>query len=134
MLRCIASLPPRPGRGRLREQSTLEATRASKGLMLKSGTLVDATGIAAPSAIKNSTGARGPARHQTKKGNPWHLGRKAYIGVGADSALVHTVPGTAANVNDVTPGQGLLNGEEQVVFAEAGYPGATQGPEATRVE
>ncbi len=71
---------------------------------------------------------------QTKKGNPWHLGRKAYIGVGADSALVHTVPGTAANVNDVTPGQGLLNGEEQVVFAEAGYPGATQGPEATRVE
>jgi len=81
--------------------ATINATLAKKGLMLKAGTAVDATLIAAPSSTKNSTGERDPEMHQTKKGNQWHFGMKAHIGVDAESGLVHTVIGTAANVNDV---------------------------------
>ena len=114
--------------------ATINATLAAKGLMLKTGTVVDATLIAAPSSTKNSTGERDPEMHQTKKGNQWHFGMKAHIGVDADSGLVHTVIGTAANVNDVTQGHGLLHGEETVVFADAGYQGATKRPEATGVD
>jgi IS5 family transposase len=114
--------------------ATINATLATKGLMLKTGTIVDATLIAAPSSTKNSTGERDPEMHQTKKGNQWHFGMKAHIGVDADSGLVHTVIGTAANVHDVTQGHGLLHGNEQVVFADAGYQGASKRPEATGVD
>ena len=107
---------------------------ARKGLLLKRGSIVDATIIAAPSSTKNAEGARDPEMHQTKKGNQWHFGMKAHIGVDAESGLVHTVIGTAANVNDVTQGHGLLHGEESVVFADAGYQGAAKRPEATDVE
>ena len=91
--------------------ATINATLIAKGLMLKTGTVVDATLIAAPSSAKNSSGERDPEMHQTKNGNQWHFGVKAHIGVDADSGLVHTVIGTAAHVNDVTQGQGLLRGE-----------------------
>ena len=114
--------------------ATINATLAQKGLMLKTGIVVDATLIAAPSSTKNSTGQRDPEMHQTKKGNQWHFGMKAHIGVDAESGLVHTVTGTAANVNDVTQGHGLLHGDEAVVFADAGYQGATKWPEATGVD
>jgi len=114
--------------------ATINATLIAKGLMLKTGTVVDAPLIAAPSSTKNSTGERDPEMHQIKKGNQWHFGMKAHIGVDADSALVHTVIGTAANVNDVTQGHGLLHGEEAVVFADAGYLGANKRPEATDVD
>jgi IS5 family transposase len=114
--------------------ATINATLIAKGLMLKTGTVVDATLIAAPSSTKNSTGERDPEMHQTKKGNQWHFGMKAHIGVDADSGLVHTVIGTAANVNDVTQGHGLLHGEETVVFADAGYQGAIKRPQATGVD
>ena len=105
-----------------------------QGLMHKTGTVVDATLIAAPSSTKNKGGTRDPEMHQTKKGNQWHFGMKAHIGVDAESGLVHTVVGTAANVNDVTQGHALLHGEEEVVFADAGYQGATKRPEATGVD
>jgi IS5 family transposase len=114
--------------------ATINATLAKKGLMLKTGTVVDATLIAAPSSTKNSTGERDPEMHQTKKGNQWHFGMKAHIGVDAESGLVHTVIGTAANVNDVTQGHALLHGEETVVFADAGYQGADKRDEATGVQ
>ena len=114
--------------------ATINATLIAKGLMLKTGTVVDATLIAAPSSTKNSKGERDPEMQQTKKGNQWHFGMKAHIGVDADSGLVHTVIGTAANVNDVTQGHGLLHGKETVVFADAGYLGAIKRPEATGVE
>ena len=114
--------------------ATINAMLAAKGLMLKTGTVVDATLIAAPSSTKNSTGERDPEMHQAKKGNQWHFGMKAHIGVDAESGLVHTVIGTAANVNDVTQGHGLLHGEEEVVFADAGYQGAMKRPEATGVD
>jgi IS5 family transposase len=114
--------------------ATINATLIAKGLMLKTGTVVDATLIAAPSSTKNSKGERDPQMHQSKKGNQWHFGMKAHIGVDADSGLVHTVIGTAANVNDVTQGHGLLHGKETVVFADAGYLGVIKRPEATGVD
>jgi len=112
----------------------INAKLAAHGLLLKVGTVVDATLIAAPSSTKNKDGERDPEMHQVKKGNQWHFGMKAHIGVDADSGLVHTVIGTAANVNDVTQGHGLLHGEESVVFADAGYQGATKRTEATGVQ
>src|SRR3990167_9765647 len=114
--------------------ATVNSTLAAKGLLLKNGTAIDATLIAAPSSTKNSGGERDPEMHQVKKGNQWHFGMKAHIGVDADSGLVHTVIGTAANVNDVTQGHGLLHGDETVVFADAGYQGAAKRPEATGVD
>ncbi|RJP62870.1 MAG: IS5 family transposase [Comamonadaceae bacterium] len=109
--------------------ATVNATLAAKGLLLKSGTVVDATLIAAPSSTKNSSGERDPEMHQTKKGNQWHFGMKAHIGVDADSGLVHTVVGTAANVNDVTQAHALVHGEEVDVFADAGYQGVDKRDE-----
>jgi IS5 family transposase len=110
--------------------ATVNDTLAAKGLLLKSGSVVDATLISAPSSTKNRSGTRDPEMHQTKKGNNWHFGMKAHIGADADSGLVHTVVGTAANVNDVTVGNGLLHGQEKDVFADAGYQGADKRPEA----
>jgi IS5 family transposase len=112
----------------------INAQLAVQGLMLKTGTVVDATLIAAPSSTKNKDGERDPEMHQTKKGNQWHFGMKAHIGVDADSGLVHSVIGTAANVNDVTRGHDLLHGKETVVFADAGYQVADKRPEATGVK
>jgi IS5 family transposase len=95
-----------------------------KGLMLRAGTVVDATLIAAPSSTKNTGGKRDPEMHQTKKGNQWHFGMKAHIGADAESGLVHTVRGTAANVNDVVEANSLLHGDETDAFGDAGYQGA----------
>ena len=117
----------------LQIMATVNAMLTAKGLLLRAGTAVDATLIAAPSSTKNATGTRDPEMHQTKKGNQWHFGMKAHIGVDADSGLVHTVIGTAANVNDVTQGHALLHGDEEVVFADAGYQGAMKRNEATGV-
>ncbi|MEO7152007.1 MAG: IS5 family transposase [Burkholderiaceae bacterium] len=101
-----------------------------KGLLLKAGTVVDATLIAAPSSTKNASGERDPEMHQTKKGNQWYFGMKAHIGVDAESGLVHTVKGTAGNVSDVVEANGLLHGEEEVVFADSGYQGAHKRSDA----
>jgi transposase, IS5 family len=110
--------------------ATINAGLAQQGLMLKTGTVVDATIIAAPSSTKNKTGERDPEMHQTKKGNQWHFGMKAHIGVDAESGLVHTVVGTAANVNDVTQATQLLHGQETDVLADAGYQGVGKREEA----
>jgi IS5 family transposase len=101
---------------------------ATRGLMLPTGTVVDATLISAPSSTKNASGERDPAMHQTKKGNQWHFGMKAHID--AESGLVHTVRGTAANVNDVVEANSLLHGDETDVFADAGYQGAAKRADA----
>jgi transposase, IS5 family len=101
-----------------------------KGLMLKAGTVVDATLIAAPSSTKNSSGQRDPEMHQSKKGNQWYFGMKAHIGVDADSGLVHTVRGTAGNVNDVVEANSLLHGDEADAFGDAGYQGAAKRDDA----
>ena len=113
--------------------TTINAHLAEKGLLMRAGTIVDATLIAAPPSTKNRDGERDPDMHQTKKGNQWHFGMKAHIGVDAESGLVHTVIGTAANVNDVTQAQGLLHGEEADVFGDAGYQGVEKREENLEV-
>ena len=84
---------------------------------------VDATIIAAPCSTKNARKERDPEMHQSKKGNQWHFGMKAHIGVDAKSGLVHRVSGTAANVADVAQSHELLHGKEKEVYADAGYIG-----------
>ena len=95
-----------------------------RGLLLKRGTMVDATIIAAPSSTKNADNERDPEMHQTKKGNQWYFGMKAHIGVDVDSGLVHTVTTTPANESDVAQIADLLHGKEEVVHGDAGYTGA----------
>ena len=107
---------------------------ADQGLLLREGTIVDATLIAAPSSTKNRDGERDPEMHQTKKGNQWYFGMKCHIGVDADSGLVHTVIGTAANVNDVTQAHALVHGEETDVFADAGYQGVDKRPDTQDIQ
>ena len=102
----------------------VNAHLARKGLLLKRGSIVDAKFIAAPSSTKNAEGQRDPEMHQAKKGNQWHFGMKAHIGVDADSGLVHTVTTTAANEADLTQVADLLHGEEADVYADSGYRGA----------
>lgn len=95
-----------------------------KGLMLKRGSIVDATIIAAPSSTKNAEGKRDPEMRQGKKGKVWHFGMKAHIGVDADSGFVHTVTTTPANEPDVEEVRFLLHGKEEVVHADAAYAGS----------
>jgi transposase, IS5 family len=102
----------------------VNAHLARKGLLLKRGSIVDATIIAAPSSTKNAEGARDPDMHQTKKGEQWFFGMKAHIGVDADSGLVHSVTTTAANEADVEQVADLLHGKEEHVYADSGYRGA----------
>jgi IS5 family transposase len=108
----------------------INAHLAEQGLLMHAGTIVDATIIAAPSSTKNVEGKRDPEMHQTKKGNQWHFGMKAHVGVDAESGLVHTVVGTAANVSDVTQAGALLHGAEIAAFGDAGYQGVEQRTEA----
>jgi IS5 family transposase len=100
-----------------------------RGMAMKQGTIIDATLIAAPSSTKNKAGERDPEMHQTKKGNQWYYGMKVHIGVDKDSGLIHSVETTAANVHDLTPAAELLHGDEEVVYADAGYQGIEKRPE-----
>jgi transposase, IS5 family len=107
----------------------VSAMLEERGLLMRQGTIVDATIIAAPPSTKNKSKARDPEMHQTKKGNQWHFGMKAHIGVDVASGVVHTVKGTAANEADITQMAAVLHGAEEDVFADAGYTGADKRPE-----
>lgn len=111
---------------------TVNDLLSAKGVMLKSGTVVDATLIAAPSSTKNSSGERDPEMKQSRKGQQWYFGMKCHIGVDADSGLVHTVRGTSGAVNDVIEANSLLRASDLDVYADAGYQGAGQRPDARR--
>jgi len=113
---------------------TINGHLAQKGLLLREGTIVDATLIAAPPSTKNRTGERDPEMHQAKKGKQWHFGMKAHIGVDAESGLTHTLVTTAANVNDVTQAHALLHGQETDVFGDAGYTGVAKRDENRNTE
>jgi IS5 family transposase len=91
-----------------------------KRLLLKSGTIVDATIIAAPSSTKNAEGKRDPEMHQTKKGKDWHFGMKAHVGTDR-RGIVHSLSTTAANVHDSTQISQLLHGQEREVFGDQAY-------------
>ena len=109
--------------------TAINADLTARGLLLRAGTLVDATLIAAPSSTKNQDKQRDPEMHQTKKGNQWYFGMKAHIGADRDSKLVHTVVVTAANVADITQTAALLHGQETQVHADAGYTGVEKRAE-----
>ena len=91
-----------------------------KGLLLRSGTIVDATMIAAPSSTKNSTNSRDPEMRQAKKGNTWHFGMKVHVGTDP-RGLVHSLIGTHAAVADITQMEALLHGQEREVFGDGAY-------------
>jgi IS5 family transposase len=107
----------------------VKAHLSERGISMGQGTIVDATLIAAPSSTKNKIGQRDPEMHQTKKGNQWYFGMKVHAGVDKDSGLIHSVVVTAANVHDLTPSAQLLHGDEEVVYADAGYQGIAKRPE-----
>ena len=95
----------------------------ANGWIMRGGTVVDATIIAAPSSTKNRGQARDPEMHQTRKGNQWYFGMKAHIGVDAGTGYVHSVTATAANVHDLDEITHLVRGDDEVVYADAGYQG-----------
>ena len=105
------------------------ALLSERKLLMREGTIVDATIIAAPSSTKNARQERDPQMHQTKKGNQWYFGMKAHIGVDAQSGLVHSLSGTAANVADIAQAHALLHGQEKEVYADAGYQGVEKREE-----
>ena len=114
--------------------SAINADLTARGLLLREGTLVDATLIAAPPSTKNKEKKRDPEMHQTKKGNQWYFGMKAHLGADRDSKLVHTIVVTAANVADITKTAELLHGQEKQVHADAGYTGVEKRAEIVALE
>lgn len=109
----------------------INAVLADAGLIMGTGTIADATLIAAPPSTKNRDQARDPEMHQTKKGNQWHFGMKAHTGTDAGSGVVHTVVATAANVHDSTVLGELLHGGEDAVFADSAYQSKESAQMAT---
>jgi len=119
------------GQGLLEE---INAHLESQGLKLREGTIVDATIIEAPSSTKNRNQERDPEMHQTRKGNQWHFGMKAHIGVDSETGIVHSMSTTAANAHDVTETRHLLHGGETVVWGDAGYQGVHRREENLELE
>ncbi len=101
-----------------------------RGLLLKRGTVVDSTLIAAPTSTKNREKKRDSDVHSVKKGNQWHFGYKAYVGADQDSGLVHTVKATSANVHDMAITAELLTGEKTAVYGDSDYLGAEKRADA----
>jgi IS5 family transposase len=101
----------------------------AEGWIMRGGSIVDATIIAAPSSTKNATGTRDPEMHQTKKGNQWYFGMKAHIGADAGTGYVHHVTATGANVHDLDQVALLVRDDDEVVYTDAGYQGAQNRPD-----
>ena len=112
----------------------VNAILESEGVMMRGGSIVDATIIQAPSSTKNASGERDPEMHQTKKGNQWYFGMKAHIGVDAGSGLVHTAEFTAANEHDVTAAHRLLRDDDGFCYADSGYTGVAKREEVASDE
>ena len=110
----------------------LNAKLEADGLIMRGGSIVDATIIAAPSSTKNATGSRDPQMRQTKKGNQWYFGMKAHAGVDAGTGLVHSITVTGANVHDLDEITHLVRPDDEVVYADAGYQGVEKRPEVNR--
>ena len=91
-----------------------------RNLLLKSGTIVDATIIAAPPSTKNQEQARDPEMHQTRKGKQWHFGMKAHIGCDTHG-IVHTLVTTHAAASDISQMHKLLHGKEREVYGDQAY-------------
>jgi IS5 family transposase len=110
---------------RIAEQilETVNQSLRKKGVMLKEGTILDATIINAPSSTKNKKGERDPEMHSVAKGNQWFFGMRCHIGVDAASGLVHSVVSTAANVHELNTAADRVHGEERVIYGDSGHIG-----------
>ena len=102
---------------------TVNEVLEESGKIMHGGSILDAAIIEAPSSTKNSAKSRDPEMHQTRKGNEWHFGMKAHIGVDAGTGMVHSVETTAANVADIAAAHKLIREDDDVVNADAGYGG-----------
>jgi IS5 family transposase len=105
-----------------------------QGLILREGTIVDATLIAAPPSTKNRERQRDPEMTSSKKGNQWHFGLKAHIGVDTAHGLVHSVIVTTGKVSDYSMAQDLLHGDETTAHGDRGYADKTREPDRLRTE
>ena len=105
---------------------------AERGLILREGTIVDATLIAAAPSTKNQARARDPEMTSSKKGNQWHFGMKAHIGVDTAQGLVHTVEATTGKVSDYSMAETLLHGDEATAHGDRGYADKTREPDRAR--
>ena len=115
----------------------LERNQLGQGLLAKINAHLESQGLRlreAPSSTKNRTGERDPEMHQTKKGNQWHFGMKAHIGVDSGTGIVHSMTATAANTHDVTEAHNLLHGDERVVWGDVGYQGLDKREENLGLE
>ena len=110
----------------------MAAMLTERGLLLRQGTIVDATLIAAPPSTRNRTKSRDPEMKQTRKGNQWYFGMKAHIGADAVSGCVHSAEMTSANVHDSVVTEALLHGEEEVAFGDSAYTSKERSLEADR--
>ena len=115
--------------------ATVNAHLAAMGYKVTTGTIVDATIISAPSSTKNRDRERDPEMHQVRKGNAWHFGMKAHIGVDSRNKIIHSVIATPANVHDSHALGDLLHGQETRVWGDSAYQGqgdviATFAPKA----
>jgi len=110
---------------RIAEQilETVNQSLREKGVILKEGTILDATIINAPSSTKNKKGERDPEMHSVAKGNQWFFGMRCHIGVDAASGLVHSVVSTAANVHELNTAADRVHGEERVIYGDSGHIG-----------
>lgn len=103
--------------------TAITSTLDKAGVMMRGGSIVDATIIGAPSSTKNAEKKRDTEMHQTKKGNEWHFGMKCHIGVDAGSGLIHSIETTAANIHDLDLASKLIREDDQVVYGDSGYSG-----------
>jgi len=94
---------------------------AAKGEMLRGGTIMDATLIAASPSTKNKAGKRDPEMSSSKKGNQWYFGMKAHIGADAESGLVHTAGVTTGRVHDAKAMHNLIREDDTAVYGDKGY-------------
>lgn len=101
--------------------NTITDVLEARGLLLKGGTMVDATIIHAAPSTKNKSKARDPDMHQTKKGNQWYFGMKVHVGADVHSGVAHTVSVTPANAADISQLPKLLREDDRIVIGDAGY-------------
>ena len=112
----------------------MAALLTERGLLLRQGTIVDATLIAAPPSTRNRTKSRDPEMRQTRKGNQWYFGMKAHIGADVVSGCAHSAEMTSANVHDSVVTDALLHGEEEIAFGDSAYASNERSLEADRTE
>ena len=93
----------------------------ARGALLRGGTIVDATLIAASPSTKNEAQKRDPEMRHSKKGNQWYFGMKAHIGVDAQSGLVHTAGVTPGSVHDAKVMDDLIREDDRVIYGDRGY-------------